>query len=151
MRIGDTLPGDCLFITNQGETNASDLRGRKLVVYFYPKDDTPGCTTEGKDFATHLQEFDAADCRVIGVSKDSLARHKKFSDKYAFRFDLASDEDGKLCERFDVWKEKSMYGKKYMGIERATFLFNAQGKLTNQWRKVKVPGHVAEVLVAAKT
>lgn len=151
MQLADSLPPGTRFLTARGEITAASLRGSKLVVYFYPKDDTPGCTTEGKDFTAHQQQFDQADCRIIGVSKDSLDKHCKFADKYGFGFDLASDAEGALCELFQVWKENSMYGKKYMGIERSTFLFDRKGTLAKVWRKVKVSGHVADVLAAAQS
>lgn len=124
--------------------------GTPLVVYFYPKDDTAGCTREAQDFTAHAAGFAAAGVRVVGVSKDSPARHAKFAAKYALAVELASDEDGSACEAFGVWGEKKLYGKTYMGIERATFLFDAAGLLVRQWRKVKVPGHVEAVLAAAR-
>ena len=128
----------------------SALKGRKVVVYFYPKDDTPGCTVEAKDFRDHIKEFEKAGAAVIGVSKDSVKSHDKFQEKYCLPFPLASDEDGSVCDAYGVWVEKSMYGKTYMGIERATFLIDQSGVIRNIWRKVKVDGHVKEVLEAAK-
>jgi peroxiredoxin Q/BCP len=128
----------------------SEQRGKTLVLYFYPKDNTPGCTTEGGDFRDRHKDFTRAGCEVFGVSRDSLASHEKFKDKMKFPFDLLSDEDKKVCELFDVWKEKSMYGRKYMGVERSTFLLDGGGVLRQEWRKVKVPGHADEVLAAAK-
>ncbi|RXD03924.1 peroxiredoxin [Sphingomonas sp. UV9] len=124
--------------------------GAPLVVYFYPKDDTSGCTTEAKDFSAAADAFDAAGVKVIGISKDTPASHAKFAAKHALTVRLASDVDGVACEAFGVWVEKAMYGKKYMGIERATFLFGADGTLVKAWRKVRVPGHVEAVLAAAK-
>lgn len=124
--------------------------GAPLVVYFYPKDDTSGCTTEAKDFSAAADAFDAAGVKMIGISKDTPASHAKFAAKHALTVRLASDVDGVACEAFGVWVEKAMYGKKYMGIERATFLFGADGTLAKAWRKVRVPGHVEAVLAAAK-
>ena len=127
-----------------------DLRGQPYVLYFYPKDDTPGCTIEGKDFRDRHAELGELDVRVIGVSRDSLTSHAKFRAKYDLPFELVSDTDEKLCELFDVIKDKNMYGKKVRGIERSTFLVDAAGVLRKEWRKVKVDGHVAEVLAAVK-
>ena len=147
---GDTAPTFTL-PTDSGEVNTADFKGKKnIVVYFYPKDDTPGCTTEGKDFRDHAEAFAAADTEIIGISKDSVEKHCTFKAKYDFNFTLASDEDSDVCEQFGVWVEKNMYGKKYMGIQRATFLINKDGVVAKSWPKVKVPGHVAEVLEAAQ-
>ena len=126
-----------------------DLLGKPYVLYFYPKDDTPGCTLEGKDFRDRHADFGKLDVRVLGVSRDSLASHAKFQGKYDLPFELISDADEKLCQQFDVIKDKNMYGKKVRGIERSTFLVDAAGVLRKEWRKVKVDGHVAEVLAAA--
>ncbi len=140
-----TLPRD------GGDTvSLSDLRGKKVVLYFYPKDDTSGCTKEAIDFTAHLPAFEAAGAVILGVSKDSVAKHDKFRDKHALGVALLSDEDSDVCERYGVWVEKSMYGKKYLGIERATFLIDAEGKIARAWRKVKVPGHAEEVLGAVQ-
>lgn len=128
----------------------TDYRGQKLVVYFYPKDDTSGCTKEAQEFTTLADDFAAAETVVLGVSRDSEKSHTKFIDKYGLKVALGSDGDGAVTEAFGVWVEKSMYGRKYMGIERATFLIDAQGMIARVWRKVKVPGHAAEVLEAAK-
>ena len=117
-----------------------------MVVYFYPKDDTSGCTREAQDFTALAGDFAGAGVRVIGISKDSPAKHRKFSEKHALAVELVSDEDGTACEAFGVWGEKKLYGKTYMGIERATFLFDRDGKLAQSWRKVKVPGHAEAVL-----
>ena len=122
-----------------------------LVVYFYPKDDTTGCTREAQDFSALAGDFAAAGVAVLGVSKDPPKKHVKFIAKYDLAVPLASDEDGSVCEAFGTWVEKSMYGKTYMGIERATFLFGRDGALVREWRKVKVPGHAAAVLEAART
>ena len=140
-----TLPTD-----GGGKVTLSKLRGKPVIVYFYPKDDTTGCTAEACGFREALPDFRKAKAEIIGISKDSVARHDKFKAKYELPFTLASDEDGKVCETYGTWIEKSMYGRKYMGIDRATFLIDAEGKVRKAWRKVKVPGHVAEVLAAAK-
>ncbi|PTQ64283.1 peroxiredoxin Q/BCP [Sphingomonas sp. PP-CE-3G-477] len=124
--------------------------GTPLVVYFYPKDDTAGCTTEAKDFTALANDFAAAGVTVVGVSKDTPAAHAKFTAKHALAVQLASDVDGAACEAFGVWVEKAMYGRKYMGIERATFLFGADGTLAKTWRKVRVAGHADAVLATAK-
>jgi peroxiredoxin Q/BCP len=134
-----------------GTLSLADLKGRKVILYFYPKDDTPGCTKEACGFRDALPDFGKADAEVIGVSKDSAAKHDKFKAKYDLPFTLVSDEDGEICEAYGTWVEKSMYGKKYMGIDRATFLIDEQGVIRQVWRKVKVPGHVEEVLEAARS
>lgn len=127
-----------------------DLRGKNVVIYFYPKDSTPGCTTEGRDFSTLHNKFKRANTVIFGVSRDSVASHEKFKDKQGFTFDLLSDPDEVLCKRFDVIHEKTLYGRKFMGIVRSTFLLDAEGKLRREWRNVKVAGHAEEVLEAAK-
>lgn len=126
------------------------LRGSNVVVYFYPKDATPGCTTEGQNFRDLHGKFKRAKTIILGVSKDSIQKHENFKAKQDFPFELLSDEDGALCDHFDVIKEKNMYGKKYMGIERSTFLIDAAGKLREGWRKVRVKGHADTVLAAVK-
>ena len=126
------------------------LRGRNLVLYFYPKDSTPGCTTEGQDFRDLHSKFKGLKTTVLGVSRDSIASHDKFREKQAFTFDLLSDPDEKLCRAFDVIQEKTLYGRKFMGVERSTFLIDANGKLRKEWRKVKVKGHADEVLEAVR-
>jgi peroxiredoxin Q/BCP len=136
--------------STSGAVGSKDLAGSAYVLYFYPKDDTPGCTLEGQDFRDKSAAFKRLRVRVLGVSRDSLASHEKFRAKYSLPFDLVSDSDEKLCRQFDVIKEKNMYGKKVLGIERSTFLVDADGVLRNEWRKVKVAGHVDEVLAAAK-
>jgi len=126
-------------------------RGKKVVLYFYPKDATPGCTTEGQDFRDLHAKFKRLDAVILGVSRDSLASHEKFKAKHRFPFELLSDEDETVCRKFDVIREKSLYGKKFMGIERSTFLIDENGKLREEWRKVRVKGHAAEVLEAVKS
>ena len=120
------------------------------MLYFYPKDDTPGCTLEGQDFRDRHGDFKRLKMKVFGVSRDSVASHEKFREKYSFAFDLISDPDERLCKQFDVIREKNMYGKKVLGVERSTFLIDGRGVLRNEWRKVKVKGHVDDVLAAAK-
>jgi len=126
-----------------------DLKGKNVVLYFYPKDSTPGCTTEGQDFRDQHGEFEALDTLIFGISRDSLRSHENFKGKQDFPFELLADEDESVCQLFDVIKEKNMYGRKYMGIERSTFLIDKNGILRHEWRKVKVKGHVTEVLLAA--
>jgi len=126
------------------------LRGKKVVIYFYPKDATPGCTTEGQDFRDLHPKFKRQNTVILGASRDSVTSHEKFKARQEFPFELLSDPDEKLCQQFDVIKEKSLYGRKFMGIERSTFLIDENGKLRNEWRKVKIKGHVDEVLEAVK-
>lgn len=145
----DTLP-DVTLTAIDGQPLRLKDQPLPLVVYFYPKDDTAGCTREAQDFSAMAGEFASAGVVVIGVSKDPPAKHEKFVAKYELAVTLASDEDGSACEAFGTWVEKSMYGRRYMGIERATFLFGRDGQLARAWRKVKVPGHAAEVLAAAR-
>ena len=148
--IGDKAP-DFTLPTDGGDTvKLSALRGRNVIVYFYPKDDTSGCTKEACGFSDALPGFGRAKAEVIGISRDSVASHDKFKKKYKLKIRLAADEDGKVCEAYGTWVEKSMYGRKYMGIERATFLIDGKGVVRGVWRKVKVPGHVDAVLEAAK-
>jgi peroxiredoxin Q/BCP len=127
-----------------------DLRGQNVVLYFYPKDSTPGCTTEGRDFGQLHARFRRQKTVILGVSRDSIASHEKFREKQGFPFDLISDPDEKVCKAFDVIHEKSLYGRKFMGVVRSTFLIDADGKLRKEWRKVKVNGHAEEVLQAVK-
>ena len=147
---GDTAPDFTLPRDGGGSVTLSSLRPGKVVVYFYPKDDTSGCTIEATDFTANLAAFQAAGTTVIGISKDSVKSHDKFVAKHGLGVILASDEQGTTCEDWGVWAEKSMYGKKYMGIERATFLIDGAGKVARAWPKVSVKGHVDEVLAAAK-
>jgi peroxiredoxin Q/BCP len=148
--IGDVAPDVTLTTPEGGTLRLSQLRGRPLVLYFYPKDDTSGCTREAKDFSALKAAFDMADVGILGVSKDPPAKHIKFAGKYDLTISLASDEDGSVCEAFGTWIEKSLYGRKYMGIDRATFLIDKDGRVARIWRKVKVPGHVEQVLAAAE-
>jgi len=135
--------------TGDKTVRLKDLRGKKVVLYFYPKDSTPGCTTEGQEFRDLHARFKRQNTLVFGVSRDSIASHEKFRDKQGFPFDLLSDPDESLCRQFDVIREKSLYGRKFLGIERSTFLIGEDGKLKAEWRKVKVKGHAQEVLDAA--
>ncbi len=128
----------------------ADFKGSQLVLYFYPRDNTPGCTTESGDFAKASKRFEKVNTRIVGISQDSIKSHEKFVAKLSLPFSLLSDESGDVCRAYGVLKLKKMYGKEFMGIERSTFLIDASGKLANEWRKVKVPGHVDEVLAAAK-
>ncbi len=147
--LGKKVPEFSAAATGEKQIHLKDLKGKKIVLYFYPRDSTPGCTTEGQDFRDNYQAFQKANTEVFGVSQDSLKSHENFRNKQNFPFDLISDEDGVLCQLFDVLKMKHMYGKQFEGIERSTFLIDATGKLQAEWRKVKVPGHVDEVLDAA--
>jgi peroxiredoxin Q/BCP len=148
--MGKVLPALKLPATGDQTIDLKSLRGKKVVLYFYPKDSTPGCTTESQDFAASHAKFKRAQAVILGVSRDSIASHEKFMTKYNFPFDLLSDSDEKACGIFDVIKEKNMYGRKFMGIERSTFLIDEKGKLRREWRKVKVKGHVDDVLQAVK-
>ena len=132
--------------TNENEFNLKDFQDGFIVLYFYPKDNTPGCTQEGIDFSNNYRKFKNLNTEIIGISKDNIKSHENFKKKYKYKFDLISDEDEKICKMFDVIKEKNMYGKKYMGIERSTFIIDKKGKLLKEWRKVKVKGHFEEVL-----
>ena len=146
--IGRVVPPLKLPATGDQTIELKSLRGKNVVVYFYPKDSTPGCTTEGQDFAANHAKFKRRNTVILGVSRDSVASHEKFKAKYNFPFELLSDADEKACGIFDVIKEKNMYGRKVRGIERSTFLIDEKGKLRQEWRKVKVKGHVDEVLAA---
>ncbi|MBL8689531.1 MAG: thioredoxin-dependent thiol peroxidase [Rhodospirillaceae bacterium] len=147
---GNKAPAVTLPVSGGGELALSKLKGKPVVVYFYPKDNTSGCTKEAQDFQAAMAKFRKAGAEVIGISKDTVASHDKFAAKYDLSFPLMSDTEGKACEAFGTWVEKSLYGRKYMGIERATFLIDAKGVVRNVWRKVKVPGHVDDVLAAVK-
>lgn len=148
LKTGDPAPPFDMPTAGGGRVSLSSLRGKHVVLYFYPKDDTPGCTTEALNFTEKAKEFTAAGAVIVGVSRDSVAKHDKFAAKHGLTHVLASDEDGAVCERYGVWIEKSMYGRTYMGVERATFLIDPKGRLQRAWRKVKVPGHVDEVFGA---
>lgn len=136
--------------TRDRKVHLKDLRGMKVVLYFYPKDATPGCTTEGQDFRDLYSKFKRQNAVIYGVSRDSLGSHEKFRTKHEFPFDLISDPDEKLCRKFDVIKQKSLYGREFMGIERSTFVIDEAGKLRAEWRKVKVADHARQVLEAVK-
>jgi thioredoxin-dependent peroxiredoxin len=150
LSIGKKVPAFSRPASGGKTWKSADAAGKKLVVYFYPKDNTSGCTKEGEAFRDLYPAFKKAGVQIVGVSPDSVASHDKFIDKFAFPFPLLADEDRSLCALFDVYKEKSMYGRKYMGVERSTFLIDAEGVLRQEWRKVKVPGHAEAVLAAAK-
>ena len=148
--VGDMMPDIALAAADGRTVQPSDFRGRKLVVFFYPKDDTPGCTVENKDFSALLPDFEAAGAAVLGVSKDPPAKHAKFAAKHSLTAPLATDADGGLSDALGVWGEKSLYGRLFMGMHRTTYLVDADGRITRVWRKVKVNGHAAEVLEAAR-
>ncbi|QHL89604.1 redoxin domain-containing protein [Sphingomonas changnyeongensis] len=150
VQVGDMAPEAAFEAMDGAQTTLAAWRGRKLVLYFYPKDDTPGCTKEAQAFSELAAAFDAAGTAILGVSKDSAKKHQSFTAKYGLSFPLATDTDNALLEAFGAWVEKSMYGKTYMGIDRSTFLIDAEGRIARIWRKVKVPGHAAEVLAAAQ-
>lgn len=150
LEIGDKAPSFKAPSDSGDVISSSSLKGKTFILYFYPKDDTPGCTKEACDFTENISSFNKLDVPVIGVSKDSVASHQKFKEKYRLKFPLLSDTDGAICEAFGTWTEKSMYGRKYMGIDRATFLIGADGKIKSVWRKVKVPGHIEDILSALK-
>ena len=145
-KIGNKVTDIKLASTDDQIIQLSDFRGKNIVLYFYPKDNTPGCTLEGQDFRDNKRKFSARNTVILGVSRDSVKSHENFKSKQSFSFDLLSDPDEKLCKQFDVIKEKNMYGKKVIGIERSTFLIDEKGVLVKEWRKVKVKGHVKEVL-----
>jgi len=146
MTLNQHIENICFQATQDNLLSFSDMRGKNVVLYFYPKDSTPGCTIEGRDFRDHYSEFDKLNTVIFGVSRDSLASHERFKAKQDFPFELIADESEKLCEYFDVIKQKSMFGKKYRGIERSTFLIDTEGVLRAEWRKVKIKGHVTNVL-----
>lgn len=148
VQLGRVVPNFKLPATGEKDIDLKSLRGGNVVIYFYPKDSTPGCTNESCDFKANHRKFRRRKTVILGVSRDSIASHEKFKAKYDFPFDLLSDADEKACKLFDVIREKNMYGRKVMGIERSTFLIDANGKLRQAWRKVKVKGHVEEVLDA---
>ncbi|MFN3835289.1 MAG: thioredoxin-dependent thiol peroxidase [Glycocaulis sp.] len=147
---GDKAPDFSMPTDGAGTVTLSDFKGKSVVLYFYPKDDTPGCTKEAIGFSGKIDEFEAAGAVVIGVSKDTAAKHGKFRTKHGLKVILASDAEGDVCERYGVWAEKSMYGRTYMGIERATFLIGPDGVIQRVWPKVKVAGHAEDVLAAVQ-
>ena len=151
LKVGDPAPDFTMPTDGNGEVTLSKLRGKTVVLYFYPKDDTSGCTKEAIDFSAALGKFEKLGVTVIGVSKDSLESHEKFRKKHKLKLALGSDPDIKTATAYGVWVEKSMYGRKYMGMERATFLVDARGVIAEAWHKVKIPGHVEAVLAAAKS
>ena len=144
--MNKTIPEFQLEMTGEKILKSSDLKGKKLVLYFYPKDNTPGCTTESIEFQGLKDKFEKLNTKILGISRDSIKSHEKFKDKYDFSFDLISDESEEICKAFDVIKEKNMYGKKYLGIERSTFLIDEDNILIAEWRKVKAKGHAQIVL-----
>ena len=148
--VGDPMPDIALEGADGATVRPADFRGRKLVVFFYPRDDTPGCTVENKDFSALLPEFEAAGTAVLGISKDSPAKHARFAAKHSLTAPLASDADGGLSDALGVWGEKSLYGRLFMGMHRTTYLVDAEGRIARVWRKVKVNGHAAEVLEVAR-
>lgn len=150
IKPGDKVPEISVINQDGKQIMLSDFKGKNIVLYFYPKDNTPGCTMEAKDFRNHIEKFEQLNTVVLGVSKDDENKHQKFIDKYCLPFDLLADTQGKLCQAFGVWVEKSMFGKKYMGIERSTFLINSQGIVVADWRKVTVRGHAEDVLTVIK-
>ena len=150
LKVGDKAPDFTLPADSAGSVSLAQLKGKSVVLYFYPKDDTSGCTAEAIAFTQNAKSFKSAGAVVLGVSKDSPASHDKFKSKHDLALTLASDEDTKVAQTYGVWVEKSMYGRRYMGMERATFLIDGKGVIRHIWRKVKVPGHAAEVLAAAK-
>ncbi|MCO7223000.1 thioredoxin-dependent thiol peroxidase [Pleionea sp. CnH1-48] len=148
--VGKKAPNFKLPATGDQTLALKDFKGQHLVIYFYPKDATPGCTTEGQNFRDLMAEFEAENCAILGVSRESIKSHERFKEKQSFPFDLLSDEDEVMCRAYDVIKLKKLYGKEYMGIERSTFLIDDKGKLRQEWRKVRVKGHVDEVLAAVQ-
>lgn len=145
LEIGAKAP-DFSIETTEGKRTLSAYRGKHLVLYFYPKDDTPGCTNEARDFSELSNQFEAAGAKILGVSRDPLAKHQKFIAKHDLQIELASDEDGALCEAYGAWVEKNMYGRTYMGIARSTFLIDPKGRISRIWSKVRVKGHAQDVL-----
>ncbi len=150
LKVSDKAPDFALPTDGGGTIKLSELEGRRVVLYFYPKDNTSGCTKEACDFGAAFPNFRKLQAEIIGISRDSASSHDKFKQKYGLPFRLAADDGGKVCEAYGVWVEKSMYGRKYMGIDRSTFLIDEKGVIRALWRKVKVPGHVEEVLAAMK-
>ncbi len=145
LEIGDKIPKFFLNLSNNTVINSKDLIGKTFVIYFYPKDNTPGCTNEAKDFSHLFKDFEKLNVEIIGISKDSIKTHQNFIEKHKLKIKLGSDLEGKVIEKFGVWVEKKMYGRIYMGIERSSFLISDKGRIENIWRKVKVKGHAKEV------
>lgn len=150
LSIGDSLPDITLPANDGQQISLTEQTGKKLVLYFYPKDNTSGCSVQGQNFRDAKADFDATNARILGVSRNTVRQHENFIKKFEFNFDLLADTEEELCQLFDVLKEKSMYGRKYIGIDRSTYLFDSSGKLVREWRGVKIPGHVDEVLQAAR-
>ena len=150
-KIGDKIPEFKIPLSNGNFLETKNLKGKKYILYFYPKDNTPGCTNQAKDFSSKISELEKLNTQVIGISKDSIETHNKFIHKHALKILLGSDEEGKVLEKFGVWVEKNMYGRKYMGIERTTFLISETTKIEFIWEKVKVKGHVEEVINRIKS
>ena len=150
MNIGQAVPNFSFNATSNVQAHLNDYQGKTIVLYFYPKDSTPGCTTEGQDFRDLYSEFESLNAEIFGISRDSLKSHENFKAKQQFPFELISDKEEQLCQLFDVIKMKNMYGKQVRGIERSTFIIDGQGVLTHEWRKVSVKGHVQEVLNVLK-
>jgi peroxiredoxin Q/BCP len=151
LKPGDPAPPFDLATAGGGRVSLASLKGKRVVLYFYPKDDTPGCTLEALNFTEKAKAFAAANAVILGVSRDSIAKHDKFAAKHGLKVQLGADEDGAVTEAYGVWGEKTLYGRKFMGIERATFLIDAKGKIAHVWRKVRVPAHVEDVLKVVKT
>jgi|TARA_B100001105_G_scaffold51059_1_gene38510 peroxiredoxin Q/BCP len=145
LKIGDKIPKFSLNLSNDTIINSKNLIGNTYVIYFYPKDNTPGCTNEAKDFSSLFKDFKNLNVEIIGISKDSIKTHQNFIEKHKLKIKLGSDQEGKVIEKFGVWVEKKMYGRIYMGVERSSFLISDKGKIENIWRKVKVKGHAKEV------
>ena len=150
LTIGDKAPDFTIATDGGGTFSLLEMRGHNVIIYFYPKDDTPGCTKEACEFRDSLPDFSNSSSKIIGISKDTVVKHDKFKSKYELSFTLGADLEGDVCEVYGTWVEKSMYGRQYMGIERATFLVDKEGVLQGIWRKVKVKGHVEEVLGAVQ-
>ncbi len=150
LAIGDKAPDFTIATDGGGTFCLSEMMGNNVIIYFYPKDDTPGCTKEACEFRDSLPDFSKSSSKIIGISKDTVAKHDKFKSKYELPFTLGADLEGAVCEAYGTWVEKSMYGRQYMGIERATFLVDKEGLVQGIWRKVKVKGHVEEVLAAVQ-
>ena len=148
--IGKKAPAFTMAISEEEKRSLKDYAGKKLVLYFYPKDDTPGCTKQAIGFTEHLADFEAENCEILGVSKDTIAKHEKFKTKHDLAIDLAADPENKIIEKYGSWVEKNMYGRKYMGIERSTFLIDEKGVVRQIWRKVRVKDHIDQVLEAVR-